>query len=69
MHIKDFVHAFPNISLRDMFENSDTLKSELLWMYNKIEMIWLNYNLDDLHQDQIRSLIQDISEVVALIKK
>ena len=69
MKIKDFVHTFPNITIKEIADNSDTLRSGLLDMYNKVEMISLNYNLDDLHQDQIQSLVNEIKDLVLIIKR
>lgn len=69
MKIKDFVQTFPNITIKEIADNSDTLRSGLLDMYNKVEMISLNYNLDDLHQDQIQSLVNEIKDLVFIIKR
>ncbi len=69
MKIKDFVTAFPNITLKEVMDSSDSLKSALVDMYNKIEMISLNYNLDDLHQDQVQWLVNEVKDLILVIKR
>jgi hypothetical protein len=54
MNIKDFITAFPDISLQEVMNNSDSIKTTLVDMYNKIEMISLNYKLDEMPQDQVQ---------------
>jgi hypothetical protein len=41
----------------------------LVDMYNKIEMISLNYKLDELPQDQVQWLVNEVKELISVIRR
>lgn len=69
MKLKDFIQAFPNLNIKEVMDSSDWLKASLTDLYNKVEMISLNYNLDDVKPDQIQPLINELKSVMEVLKR
>ena len=68
MDAKDFISNADNISVKDFAASYNEIKNHLWTIQRKAQDISKKYNLDNLSADQIPSLVQDVKELVNMVK-
>ena len=65
---KDFINNTDTISVKDFAASYNDIKNHLGIFQKKAQDISKKYNLDNLSADQIPSLVQDVKELVNMVK-
>lgn len=69
LELREFIQKFPDVTLADMYDSREMLKDDLNQLYTGLQKISDNYNFDDLKPDQITPLLNDMKEIVKIVKK